>query len=187
MRLISRRSDWHCQKTSRFASRLRKEHAVSSLLACRAALIALLTALALSSCVGGRPPGTADLAPFTSDGCTLFPDGSFKDRDKWCDCCQDHDLAYWQGGSAEDRDQADVNLRDCVLARTDDTQLAETMYLGTRIGGHPAFPTWYRWGYGWAYGRGYQPLADEERLQVQERLDTYTQRHPAGYCAENNR
>lgn len=148
-----------------------------------AALIALLTALSLSSCVGSRPD-SADLVPFTSDGCSLFPDGTFKDPGKWCSCCQDHDLSYWQGGSAEARNQADATLRDCVLARTNDSQLAETMYLGARVGGHPAFPAWYRWGYGWPYGRGYQPLSDLEKLQVQKRLATYAQHHPMGYCDE---
>jgi hypothetical protein len=152
-----------------------------------AALIALPAAIILSSCVGARPPAAAGLVPFTSDGCSIFPDGTFEDRNKWCDCCRNHDLAYWQGGSAEDRDLADAILRDCVLARTNDPQLAETMYLGARVGGHPAFPTWYRWGYGWPYGRGYQPLSAVERLQVKARLAAYAQRHPAGYCVERIR
>jgi len=151
-----------------------------------AVLFALLTVLTLSSCAGHRPPHTAELVPFTSDGCSLFPDGTFKDRDKWCDCCQNHDLAYWQGGSADERKQADANLHDCVMARTNDQRLAETMYLGARAGGHPGFPTWYRWGYGWPYGRGYQPLSNRERLQVQQRLAAYAKRHPAGYCVEKN-
>jgi hypothetical protein len=121
-----------------------------------AVLFALLTVLTLSSCAGHRPPHTAELVPFTSDGCSLFPDGTFKDRDKWCDCCQNHDLAYWQGGSADERKQADATLHDCVMARTNDQRLAETMYLGARAGGHPGFPTWYRWGYGWPYEKDYK-------------------------------
>lgn len=156
-------------------------------LSLHAALFALLTALILSSCVSGRPPHTASLVPFTSDGCSLFTDGTFKNRDKWCDCCQTHDLAYWQGGSAAVRDQADEALRNCVLTRTGDQNLAETMYLGARAGGHPAFPTWYRWGYGWLYGRGYQPLSGLEKLQVKKLLAVYAQRHPAGYCVEKNK
>jgi hypothetical protein len=149
------------------------------------ALFLLLTALSLSSCIG-RSSGTSGLVPFTSDGCSLFPDGTAKDRDKWCDCCQNHDRAYWQGGSAEDRDRADATLRDCVLARTNDSQLAEAIHLGVRVGGHPAFPTWYRWGYGWPYGRGYQPLSDQDNLLVQKSFAAYTQQYPRGYCAEKN-
>lgn len=152
-----------------------------------AVLLALLTTLTLSSCASLRSPHSASLAPFTSDGCSLFPDGTLADRDKWCDCCETHDLAYWQGGSSEERNLADANLRDCVLARTGDKSLAESMYLGTRAGGHPAFPTWFRWGYGWSYGRGYKPLTDEEKVPVKEQLSAYAHRHPEGYCAEKNR
>ena len=151
------------------------------------AMIALLTVLSMSSCVGSRPHDPTELAPFSSDGCSLFPDGTLKERDKWCECCQNHDLAYWQGGSVEDRERADATLRDCVLVRTNDPQLAETIYLGVRVGGHPVFPTWYRWGYGWPYGRGYQSLSDLENLQVQKRLADYARQHPTGFCAEKHK
>ena len=149
-------------------------------------LFILLTALTLSACALVRSPHKVTLAPFTSDGCSLFPDGTLTDRNKWCDCCQEHDLTYWQGGSADERQQADLTLRDCVQERTGNPALAETMYLGVRAGGHPAFPTWYRWGYGWPYGRGYQPLSEAERLQVQEQIAAYRQEHPKGYCEERN-
>jgi hypothetical protein len=151
-----------------------------------AAFFALLTVPTLSSCLGARPSHSADIVPFTSDGCSLFPDGTFSDRDRWCDCCQTHDLAYWQGGSAADRVRADEALRSCVQARTGDADLAETMYLGVRVGGHPAFPTWYRWGYGWPYGRGYEPLSKSEKRQVEEQLAAYARCHPQGYCVERN-
>ena len=123
---------------------------------CRAALPALLAALVLLW-PGAFDALASNLRPFTSDGCSLFPDGTIKDRTKWCDCCLSHDMAYWQGGTAAERKKADEILRDCVFERTKDKGLAETMYLGVRAGGHPAFPAWYRWGYGWSYGRGYKP------------------------------
>ncbi len=148
----------------------------------RVTLIAL-TAFILSGSV--LPDACAsDLRAFTSDGCSLFPDGTIKDRTKWCDCCLSHDLAYWQGGTAGERKKADEALRDCVLDRTKDTALAKIMYLGVRAGGHPAFPAWYRWAYGWSYGRGYKPLSKAEKQRVRERLDEYTLKHPTGYCGE---
>jgi len=128
----------------------------------------------------------ADLGDFTSDGCSLFPDGTPGDRAKWCACCLAHDLAYWAGGTEEERKRSDERLRDCVLERTGDRALAHTMYLGVRAGGHPAFPTWYRWAYGWPYGRGYRPLTDEERLLARERAADYRKKHPDGYCAEKH-
>jgi protein tyrosine phosphatase (PTP) superfamily phosphohydrolase (DUF442 family) len=152
----------------------------------RPALLTLLTTLVLSW-PGAFDALASDLRPFTSDGCSLFPDGTIKDRTKWCDCCLNHDIAYWQGGTAADRRKADETLRDCVRDRTNDKGLAETMYVGVRAGGHPAFPAEYRWGYGWTYGRGYAALSDAEKQQVLERLGEYTQEHPTGYCGERDR
>lgn len=126
----------------------------------------------------------SDLHDFTSDGCSLFPDGSIKDRKLWCECCFVHDIAYWRGGTAEERKQADKALQACVRERTGDKVLADLMYQGVRAGGHPAFPTWYRWGYGWKYGRGYQPLTPEQQAQADEKLKAYREKHPFGYCRE---
>lgn len=91
-------------------------------------------------------------------------------------------MAYWRGGSEEERKQADKTLRACVLDRTGDKALAEVMYDGVRVGGSPVFPTWYRWGYGWKYGREYKPLTEEEQNQVASMRGTYKKAHPSGYC-----
>jgi len=130
---------------------------------------------------------SGELHDFTSDGCSLFPDGNFKDRTLWCDCCFDHDIAYWQGGTKEERMRADEALRDCVRERTLDKELANVMFLGVRGGGHPAFPTWYRWGYGWKYGKGYAPLTEQEKQQVSNRLEAYHAKQSSGYCGEKRR
>ena len=105
-----------------------------------------------------------------------------KDRTLWCDCCFSHDMAYWRGGTREDRKEADKTLRACVMERTGNKALAAMMYDGVRAGGSPAFPTWYRWGYGWKYGRGYEALTTEEIKQVVDKLETYKKDHPSGYC-----
>ena len=143
-------------------------------------LLAFLGLCGLVSCEVAAEP--VALAAFSSDGCSLFPDGTFKERNKWCGCCQEHDIAYWQGGTVGQRLQADEALRACVVERTGDENLAEAMYLGVRGGGHPVFPTWYRWGYGWSYGRGYEALTEIELRRVRELLDLYNERHPGGYC-----
>ena len=146
-------------------------------------LILLLVLAILSGCASAT---VSDLKDFTSDGCSLFPDGTIRDRAKWCQCCLLHDIAYWRGGTEEERKRADEVLRDCVFDRSKHAVLAETMYVGVRAGGHPAFPTWYRWAYGWPYGRGYKPLMEEEQLQVREKLDDYWKKHPEGYCVEKH-
>jgi hypothetical protein len=124
----------------------------------------------------------AELGDFWSDGCSLFPDGTLQDRSLWCDCCFNHDIAYWRGGTEEERKAADQTLRACVLEHIGNNTLATTMYDGVRVGGSPVFPTWYRWGYGWEYGRGYEPLTQEEQKQAAEKLDRYKQTHSSGYC-----
>jgi hypothetical protein len=139
-------------------------------------IISLLLAQGISSAPA------SDLSDFTSDGCSLFPDGSIKDPGKWCDCCFQHDIAYWKGGAEEERKQADEELRECVFKRTGNKALARFMFDGVRAGGQPVFPTWYRWGYGWKYGRGYAPLTQKERQQITRKLDLYFKDHPQGYC-----
>lgn len=113
------------------------------------------------------------LADFTSDGCSLFPDRSLINNADWCQCCLEHDIAYWQGGTEAQRLAADEALRDCVIKKTGDPELAEAMFLGVRAGGSPYFYNWYRWGYGWSYERKYQALSLEEERLVTEKLVAY--------------
>lgn len=141
-------------------------------------LLVLLLAAATVAC-GARQQG---IRPFTTDGCSLFPDGRLGDPKLWCDCCFAHDVAYWRGGTRADRELADRTLRDCVFSRTGDERLAGVMYDGVRLGGSPVFPNWYRWAYGWPYGRTYEPLTDEEAAQAAARLAEYRAKHPRGWC-----
>lgn len=94
--------------------------------------------------------GPSGLPPhrFTTDGCSLWPDGS------WVSCCVDHDMAYWCGGSCEDRAHADATLRQCV-AEHGPVGMGTTMYVGVRIGAPPWYPFPFRWGYGWDWPHGY--------------------------------
>jgi len=108
------------------------------------------------------------IQPFASDGCSSFPDGTFKQRDLWLSCCTAHDYAYWQGGSYDDRLQADKALQSCV-AEVGKPELAVLMLAGVRVGGTPFLPTSYRWGYGWSYPKFYGALTDDELAQIKAR------------------
>jgi hypothetical protein len=110
-----------------------------------------------------------DLKPFTTDGCSDFPNGTPSQQSLWLDCCVRHDLAYWKGGTEAERLTADRALQRCV-AQTGEEKIAELMLAGVRAGGSPYYPTSYRWGYGWPYLRGYQALSDEEIDQVRRQL-----------------
>ena len=111
----------------------------------------------------------SELRAFSSDGCSLFPDSSLISENDWCSCCFEHDLAYWRGGTAAEREKADSVLRDCVAEKTDNEALGMMMYEGVRLGGSPHFYSWYRWGYGWGYERKYQALSPAE-VEVADKL-----------------
>jgi hypothetical protein len=128
----------------------------------------LISWAALVSC--GEP---SSLSPFTSDGCSLFPDRSPISTDDWCSCCLEHDVAYWRGGTENQREAADMELRRCIEARTGDAALATLMYRGVRAGGSPYFVNGYRWGYGWGIERTYQALTPEEESVADELLANY--------------
>lgn len=110
------------------------------------------------------------ILPFTSDGCSSFPDGiPLVEANKWQMCCVQHDIAYWQGGTAEQRKMADQELSACV-EQTGESGIAFAMYLGVRMGGYVGLPTSWRWGYGWMLERGYRPLNSYETSLVQSEL-----------------
>lgn len=87
--------------------------------------------------------------PFTSDGCSMSPDGD------WAECCVEHDIAYWCGGSADDRRAADRRLAACIVARGHSKFLGELVRLGVSLGGAPWEPFPWRWGYGASGINGY--------------------------------
>ena len=127
----------------------------------------------LSAIVACSPNG--ELAPFTSDGCSLFPDSSVISEQDWCLCCFEHDVAYWRGGTKQEREHADAELRQCILDKTGNEALATVMHEGVRVGGSPYFYNWYRWGYGWGYERKYQALTAAEARRADQLEAQYRQ------------
>ncbi len=130
----------------------------------------------------GDGKSTVTLSEFSSDGCSLFPDRSLINADDWCHCCFEHDIAYWKGGTQEERLAADIALRECILEKTGNQDLADLMYEGVRFGGSPYFYNWYRWGYGWSYDRKYQALTIEEVALADEKLKQYFAGNPQHPC-----
>ena len=105
------------------------------------------------------------LKPFLSDGCSAFPDGTFKQNELWLACCYKHDFSYWKGGTRQERIDADKALEICV-AETGEPEIAFIMLAGVTVGGTAFLPTKFRWGYGWSYPRYYGSLDESELLQV---------------------
>ncbi len=103
------------------------------------------------------------LKDFKSDGCSNFPEGIPYYNDKlWLHCCVEHDVAYWKGGTDEERTTADLALKKCV-AETGQKEIAEAMYIGVRSFGSPGLPTTWKWGYGWIPTRPSVKLSEEEQ------------------------
>jgi len=107
------------------------------------------------------------LKPFTSDGCSIFPDGTLEHKNLWLACCTAHDYAYWKGGTYEEKQKADQELKECV-AKSGNPKTASLMLAGVKVGGAPYLPTPFRWGYGWPYPQEYKALTDEQKKQVEE-------------------
>ncbi len=82
------------------------------------------------------PPG------FKSDGCSLFPDGNYRD------CCVAHDIDYYKGGKG--RRSSDKRLYRCVKKKKgwQNKFIAPLIFIGVRIGGVSFLPTPFRWGFG---------------------------------------
>lgn len=113
-----------------------------------------------------------ELKPFTTDGCSSFPDGTIEQQSLWVECCIRHDLAYWKGGTYEERLSSDNALAACVT-NIGEPEIASVMLAGVRVGGSPYFPTYFRWGYGWPFPRGYKSLSASEKQQVRVRLEQF--------------
>ncbi|KZN70412.1 hypothetical protein [Pseudoalteromonas luteoviolacea] len=116
------------------------------------------------------------ISAFTSDGCSVFPDGTPTQKELWLSCCTAHDYAYWKGGTYDDRLNADRELEKCV-ANVGEAKIAKLMLAGVRVGGSPYLPTSFRWGYGWPYPRFYEPLSPTELAQI-ARLEKLAEGNP---------
>jgi hypothetical protein len=115
-----------------------------------------------------------ELAPFVTDGCSMFPDGTLSDATRWQHCCIEHDFAYYAGGPEDARQAADGQLQACVQDASS-RGLADLMYYGVRVGGTPALPTPWRWGYGWTYDPldGYRTLPPDQAAAAAESVAAY--------------
>jgi len=86
--------------------------------------------------------------PFQSDGCSMW-------FDSWDGCdlypaCFLHDLKYWTGypDEAVERLIADAELMIDVARILKETRMAEIMFQGVRVGGHPVIKQSFSWGFG---------------------------------------
>lgn len=108
---------------------------------------------AAETCAAVDPPVPQPDRPFRTDGCSFFLD-AWPTGTSWQECCIAHDIAYWCGGPAALRHQADEAFRECLRDPTGSV-VAFSMKVGVGIGGHPWVPAYFRWGYGHDYPAPY--------------------------------
>lgn len=126
------------------------------------------------------------LQPFTTDGCSDFPDGTPARKTLWLNCCIAHDKAYWAGGTHAQRQIADAVLEKCV-ADAGEPVIAHVMHAGVRVGGAPYWPTSFRWGYGWREPRGYEALTDREQAEAARLLKEWDRQSPLHATADQHK
>lgn len=87
---------------------------------------------------------------FKQDGCTLFPDKIFSSD--FSKACFDHDVVYWYGGTKEEKEIADQNLKKTVAeSGFFGFILQEPIYLGVHAFGDTWLTKFFdaNWGFGW--------------------------------------
>ncbi len=89
--------------------------------------------------------------PYVSDGCSLYYDGDYGD------CCEIHDMAYWQWGPMYKKLLADANLYACIAEKWHNFR-ENWMFAWVLFGWNPGIPTAFRWGFGYPY-----PYYDREK------------------------
>lgn len=130
----------------------------------------LLSALAQSADAAEARSTRNTLRDFTSDGCSMSPDGVVAlFSTAYVSCCVQHDVAYWQGGTKAEKLSADLTLKECIKSKSN-SFVAAIYYRGVRMGGGPELPTAYHWGYGWEKKRGYRHLNQRDRALAAEKL-----------------
>lgn len=90
----------------------------------------------------------AEFDPEKSDGCTLvsWVNKLFgRPPLPYRSCCIEHDRAYFYGGTRQQRKEADITFRKCVVEITGKKIWPWIMFVAVRIFGHPRFPTPLRW------------------------------------------
>ena len=118
---------------------------------------------------GSAFAGPESLTSFKTDYCTNYPEGTREKPNLWKNCCLEHDMYYWAGGSRAERDQADLGLRDCV-AKKDEVQ-SQIIYYGVRFGS--LSPMKYpdkKWNNGWRSRPDYQKLTEDDTDRIEAEI-----------------
>ena len=114
--------------------------------------------------------GTQNLAPFETDYCTNYREGTRNKPEQWKHCCLIHDMNFWAGGTKQDRYSADLSLKNCVQD-TGAYYEGQLMYLAVRSGSYsPIKYSNKRWNHGWRTRPNFQKLNVEDIDRIEAEL-----------------
>jgi hypothetical protein len=82
----------------------------------------------------------------------------------WRDCCIHHDRAYWVGGDRADKDKADTDLLNCMLAKAKDPSLGELNKFGTELLSHLFYSVLSESMKRWGHGRGMDAIGHLDQV-----------------------
>ena len=110
------------------------------------------------------------LTAFTTDYCTNYPEGTPRSPNLWKNCCLEHDMFFWAGGSREERNSIDLKLRECVAEKAG-VQMANIMYYAVRAGSlSPVkFPD-KKWNNGWRERPDYKKLSEDDIDRIEAEI-----------------
>lgn len=112
---------------------------------------------------------SSELTSFETDYCTMFFEGTLRKPGVWKDCCFEHDLRYWFGGSKKSQKKSDLILKQCVRKKAG-TFWANLMYYGIRAGHLSPIKNKYKWGWGWVNPIGFRPLTTQEKKYIVQKI-----------------
>ncbi len=111
--------------------------------------------------------------PFVTDGCTLFPEGTPRNPKLWEECCLEHDLRLWAGGTRVARKKTDRRLGDCV-AEKGEPVIGKLMYWAVHVASFsPKKIKGKEWGNAWEVS-GYRKLQPAEVEEIKAELPKYS-------------
>lgn len=123
--------------------------------------------------VGQSSFAQEELAPFETDFCTGYIEGTLDNPEAWKLCCVEHDMFFWAGGSKEDRKKADLNLRACV-EESGHPKHAALIYYSVRLGSYsPIKFSGKKWNFGWPFRPTHQELSNDDLDQIEDHLFTF--------------
>lgn len=115
-------------------------------------------------------PPEREIRPFKTDGCTMAPEGTINRPNLFHNCCVEHDLRMWGGGSKKERKAADWGLRTCIR-KLAGPGYADIYYNAVRLGRlSPITIRSKRWGNAWYEFDGNRKLSTDEIKRIIDAL-----------------